>query len=55
MTERRAVNVLIVDDDPVAMADARQNIAFYVEEKRIYQAANAVEMMRLLSLSLIHI
>ena len=49
MTERRAVNVLIVDDDPVAMADARQNIAFYVEEKRIYQAANAVEMMRLLS------
>lgn len=49
MTEKRAINVLIVDDDAVAIAQARQNIAFYVEEQRIYQAANAVEMMRLLS------
>lgn len=49
MTERRAINVLIVDDDPVAASQARQNIAFYVEEDRIHLAANAVEMMRLLN------
>ena len=49
MTNKRAINVLIVDDDSVALAAARQNIGFYVEEERIYQATNAVEMMRLLS------
>lgn len=49
MTNKRAINVLIVDDDAVALDAARQNIGFYVEEARIYQAENAVEMMRLLS------
>ena len=49
MTEKRAIHVLIVDDDPVARTEARKNIAWFVEEKGIYQAANAVEMMRHLS------
>lgn len=49
MKDKRAINVLIVDDDAVAIAEARRNIAFYVEDQRIYQASNAVEMMRLLS------
>lgn len=49
MTEKRAINILIVDDDAAAIAQARQNIAFYVEEQRIYHASNAVEMMRLLT------
>ena len=49
MTNKRAINVLVVDDDSIALAAARQNIGFYVEEERIYQATNAVEMMRLLS------
>ena len=49
MESKRTINVLIVDDDAVALAAARQNIGFYVEEEHIYQATNAVEMMRLLS------
>jgi len=49
MTEKRAINVLIVDDDAISIGQAKQNIAFYVEEDHIYQARNAVEMMRLLS------
>ncbi len=49
MTEKRAINVLIVDDNAAAIAQAQQNIAFYVEEQRIYRATNAVEMMRMLS------
>jgi DNA-binding LytR/AlgR family response regulator len=49
MEEKRPINVLVVDDDAVAMVEAKQNIGFYVEENRIYMATNAVEMMRLLS------
>lgn len=49
MTQKRPINVLIVDDDAVAIAEAKRYIALYVEEQRIYQASNAVEMMRLLS------
>ena len=46
MNEQRKINVLIVDDDPVAMEAARSSIALFVEEKRIMTASNAVEMMR---------
>ena len=49
MTEKRPINVLIVDDDAVAIAEAKRYISLYVDEQRIYQASNAVEMMRLLS------
>ena len=49
MNERRRINVLVVDDDPVAMEAARSSIALFVEEKRIMTASNAVEMMRMLT------
>lgn len=49
MKEPRNINVLIVDDDPVAREQARQNISFFVEEGGIRTAANSVEMMRILT------
>lgn len=49
MNELRRINVLIVDDDPVAAEQARKNISFFVEEKRIRTALNSIEMMRVLS------
>lgn len=49
MAEKRMINVLIVDDDEVACEEAKTDIAFYVDASHIYQAVNAVEMMRILS------
>ena len=48
MKEPRRINVLIVDDDPIAREQARQDISFFVEETRIRTAGNSVEMMRIL-------
>ena len=49
MNEQRKINVLIVDDDPVAAEAARSGIALFVDEKRIMTASNSVEMMRILT------
>ena len=49
MNEQRKINVLIVDDDRVAMEAARAAIALFVDEKRIMTASNSVEMMRILT------
>jgi len=49
MADRRTIHVLIVDDDAASLAHSVQNISFYVDEEQIYQATNAVEMMRILS------
>ena len=50
MKELRKINVLIVDDDPVAMEEARRALAFYVEPTQLRTASNSVEMMRILSM-----
>ena len=44
----RQIHVLIVDDEPVALAQARQKIALFVNEEKIHTAGNSVEMMRIL-------
>ena len=49
MNGQRKINVLIVDDDPVAMEAARSAAALFVDEKRILTASNSVEMMRILT------
>ena len=49
MDEKRSINILIVDDDAVAQDHAAQTIAYFADEKKIYRASNAIEMMRVLA------
>ncbi|MBR5947710.1 MAG: response regulator, partial [Clostridia bacterium] len=49
MNEQRKINVLIVDDDPVAAEAARSGSALFVDDKRIMTASDSVEMMRILT------
>lgn len=48
MMEKMRVNVLVIDDDPVALEQSRQKISIYAEPEKIYTAENVVEVMRLL-------
>lgn len=49
MEEKRNINVLIVDDDPVAREAAKECVCFFVKEQDVYTAGNSVEMMRTLT------
>ena len=44
----RAIQVLIVDDDPVSLEQSRQKIALYAGAEHIHTAQSAVEVMEIL-------
>lgn len=47
----RQINVLIVDDEPMALAQARQKVSIFVNDEKIHTSGNSVEMMRILKSS----
>ena len=49
MESKRNINILVVDDDAASQELAVHNISFFSDEKRIYRASNAIEMMRIVA------